>query len=87
MFCIALLFLFQVFIAEYAGPLLIYLIFYQRPPVIYGAESAAEPRADVVKYACACWSFHYIKRLLETMFVHRFSHVTMPIRNLFKVDT
>ena len=35
--------------------------------------------------AMACWSFHYIKRLLETVLVHRFSHNTMPIRNLFKV--
>ena len=27
---------------------------------------------------------HYAKRLLETMFVHRFSNSTMPIMNLFK---
>jgi len=32
-----------------------------------------------------CWTLHYAKRLLETIFVHRFSHSTMPIRNLFKV--
>lgn len=35
--------------------------------------------------ACACFSFHYIKRLLETVFIHRFSNATMPISNLFKV--
>jgi len=73
-----------VFLAEYAGPLLIYLFFYQRPAVVYGAAAYLEPRADVVKYACLCWSGHYLKRLLETMFIHRFSHATMPIRNLFK---
>lgn len=28
-----------VFMAEYAGPLLVYLIFYTRPSVIYGAAS------------------------------------------------
>ena len=27
---------------------------------------------------------HYAKRLLETIFVHRFSNATMPIMNLFK---
>ena len=36
--------------------------------------------------AAICWSFHYIKRLLETVFVHRFSHATMPIANLFRVS-
>jgi very-long-chain enoyl-CoA reductase len=35
-------------------------------------------------WAAVCWSIHYIKRLLETLFVHRFSHSTMPLRNLFK---
>lgn len=34
--------------------------------------------------AAICWSIHYAKRLLETLFVHRFSHATMPLRNLFK---
>lgn len=34
--------------------------------------------------AAACYTVHYVKRLLETIFVHRFSHATMPLRNLFK---
>lgn len=34
--------------------------------------------------AALCWIAHYAKRLLETLFVHRFSHATMPLRNLFK---
>ena len=34
--------------------------------------------------AAVAWSFHYVKRLLETIFVHRFSNSTMPLTNLFK---
>ncbi|KAF7689275.1 hypothetical protein HF521_012628 [Silurus meridionalis] len=74
-----------VFLTEYAGPLIIYLMFYFRVPFIY------QPKYDfstskhwVVHLACMCHSFHYVKRLLETLFVHRFSHGTMPLRNIFK---
>jgi very-long-chain enoyl-CoA reductase len=73
-----------VFLTEYAGPLFIYLLFYSRPAIIYGVEAAKAPMQDVVHYACLCWTGHYAKRLLETMFVHRFSNATMPIMNIFK---
>jgi very-long-chain enoyl-CoA reductase len=73
-----------VFLAEYAGPLIIYLWIYTRPWIFYGDKAASKPYAQVVHIAAACWGFHYAKRLLETIFVHRFSHATMPIRNLFK---
>ena len=36
------------------------------------------------KVACAYWVFHYAKRIFETFFVHKFSHSTMPVRNLVK---
>uniref|UniRef100_A0A3B4EDV5 Uncharacterized protein n=1 Tax=Pygocentrus nattereri TaxID=42514 RepID=A0A3B4EDV5_PYGNA len=71
----------MVFLLEYVGPLLIYLLFYFRVPYIYTHKytftSSPHP---VVSLACACHSFHYIKRLVETIFVHRFSHGTMPLR-------
>ncbi|XP_044257489.1 probable very-long-chain enoyl-CoA reductase art-1 [Tribolium madens] len=39
---------------------------------------------DNAYYAGILWTIHYGKRILETAFVHRFSHGTMPIFNLFK---
>ncbi|XP_046848583.1 probable very-long-chain enoyl-CoA reductase art-1 [Xenia sp. Carnegie-2017] len=76
-----------VFLTEYAGPLFVYLLFVPRPALIYGAEASLKQRAPVVWIAAACWSFHYMKRILETLFVHRFSKGTMPIQNLFKNST
>lgn len=71
-----------VFLTEYAGPLFIYLAFYLRPSFVYMPTN--KPIPAVVHYAAAAWIFHYAKRLAETVFVHRFSNATMPIRNIFK---
>lgn len=72
-----------VFLLEYAGPLVVYLWLYQRPWIFYGEN--INSKIDFVAHcAAACWTVHYAKRLLETLFVHRFSHATMPLRNLFK---
>jgi len=72
-----------VFLCEYAGPLLVYPLFYLRPSIVYGVE-ARRPIEQVVTIALLCHSFHYAKRLFETQYIHRFSNATMPIRNLFK---
>ena len=37
-----------------------------------------------ISIAAICWVAHYAKRILETLFVHRFSHATMPVKNLFR---
>ncbi|XP_045609476.2 probable very-long-chain enoyl-CoA reductase art-1 [Procambarus clarkii] len=73
-----------VFIAEYAGPLLLYLWIYQRPWLFYGDKGSSALVSSCTHIAAGCWTFHYAKRLLETQFVHRFSHGTMPLFNLFK---
>uniref|UniRef100_A0A8C3J6G1 Steroid 5-alpha reductase C-terminal domain-containing protein n=1 Tax=Calidris pygmaea TaxID=425635 RepID=A0A8C3J6G1_9CHAR len=74
-----------VFLIEYTGPLFIYFLFYFRMPFVYGLDErfTSSPH-PVVNLACICHSFHYIKRLIETVFVHRFSHGTMPLRNIVK---
>lgn len=72
-----------VFLIEYAGPFFLYLWIYQRPWIFYGDVDTSK-YSTVVDVAAICWSVHYAKRLLETLFVHRFSHATMPLRNLFK---
>jgi len=72
-----------VFLCEYAGPFVVYMLFYLHPSFIYGPR-AALARHVYVDIACGCWLFHYGKRLLETAFIHRFSNATMPLGNLFK---
>lgn len=75
-----------VFLLEYLGPLLVYIIFYMQPTWIYGSH-LQQPSAwtkEVQFSAFIAWMFHYSKRELETLFIHRFSHATMPISNLFK---
>lgn len=73
-----------VFMWEYAGPLVIYALSACRPWILYGDKVKGMELGITAKIALVCWSIHYLKRLLETMFVHRFSHGTMPLRNLFK---
>lgn len=74
-----------VFLIEYLGPLILYPIFYVQPTLIYGNLPAPDTWAREVQFsACVAWTIHYAKRELETLFVHRFSHATMPLANLFK---
>jgi len=67
-----------VFVVEYLGPLLLYPLFYARPSLIYGTGADKAPTTFTQDLALLSWSFHYGKRILETLFVHRFSSETMP---------
>ncbi|XP_061445625.1 trans-2,3-enoyl-CoA reductase-like isoform X3 [Rhineura floridana] len=74
-----------VFLTEYTGPLLIYLLFYLRLSSIYDAkESARSLRHPVVHLACFCHCLHYIRHLLETLFVHKISEGHTPLKNMIK---
>jgi very-long-chain enoyl-CoA reductase len=70
-----------VFVVEYAGPLLIHPVFYYLPRLFYGKDVV---HSDLQKLAFAMVEIHFAKRILETLFVHRFSHGTMPLFNIFK---
>lgn len=73
-----------VFILEYAGPFALYCLVSLRPWIFYGDVAKGTSLSTTANIALICWSVHYLKRIFETLFVHRFSHGTMPIMNLFK---
>ncbi|KAF9923056.1 3-oxo-5a-steroid 4- dehydrogenase [Linnemannia zychae] len=70
-----------VFLIEYGGPLLIHPLVYCFPKLFYG-QSFEHSWMQTVTYWMVM--LHFLKREYETVFVHRFSHGTMPFRNVFK---
>jgi len=70
-----------VFLVEYFGPILFHTLCYACPSIIYGQQVKHH-----ILQTMGYWLviFHYVKRELETLFIHRFSNSTMPIFNLFK---
>lgn len=71
-----------VFLLEYAGPPFVYAYFACRP--LYMHNNSITPLSIAARVALVCWISHYIKRLYESIFVHRFSHATMPFKNLYR---
>lgn len=72
------------FFWEYVGPLFIYPIFYYFPVYKYFGYPAERVIHPAQTYAMYYFCFHYAKRILETFFVHRFSHATSPLSNVFR---
>ncbi|ODV90717.1 hypothetical protein CANCADRAFT_148049 [Tortispora caseinolytica NRRL Y-17796] len=70
-----------VFYIEYIGPLVIHPLIYFFSKQIYGVDFE---HTKEQKIALIMAILHYLKRELETMFVHKFSASTMPFRNVFK---
>ncbi|KAF8896679.1 3-oxo-5-alpha-steroid 4-dehydrogenase-domain-containing protein [Infundibulicybe gibba] len=70
-----------VFMVEYGGPLVIHPLFYYYPKLFYGRDVQ---HSAVQKLTFAFVMLHFLKRELETIFVHRFSHSTMPFSFIFR---
>lgn len=70
-----------VFLIEYGGPLFIHPALYYLSQTFYGTTFQHSPMQTWTFYLVMA---HFIKRELETIFIHRFSHGTMPFRNVFK---
>ncbi|KAF9223328.1 hypothetical protein BS17DRAFT_734053 [Gyrodon lividus] len=71
----------SVFLIEYAGPLVIHPILYHFPQLIWGGPVY---HSMLQRFVYAFVMIHFAKREFETLFVHRFSHDTMPLMNIFK---
>lgn len=72
-----------VFLIEYFGPIAIFVLLYYCRNLIYGAGSSNVPLTFTQKAGFWMVIGHYVKRELETLFIHRFSSATMPLKNLF----
>jgi very-long-chain enoyl-CoA reductase len=69
---------------EYAGPILIHLSPLFIRPYIYRDVSASDQLSPIQNLTIAMLVLHFVKRELETLFIHKFSSNTMPLFNLFK---
>ncbi|KAA3481828.1 very-long-chain enoyl-CoA reductase [Gossypium australe] len=72
------------FFFEYLGPLILYPVFYYFPVYKYFGYEEKRVIHPVQTYALYYWCFHYFKRIMETFFIHRFSHATSPLSNVFR---
>ena len=71
-----------VYLIEYLGPLFFTLLFFYRLYYNKSKQKLKIPFIQIIYFIMAF--FHYSKRVYETLFIHIFSHDTMPLKNLFK---
>lgn len=66
-----------VFLVEYLGPILIH-------PILYALLPSSSGPSQLQSLTFALVMLHFVKRELETLFIHRFSAASMPLLNIFK---
>jgi len=70
-----------VYVIEYAGPLVILTLLHFLRKKFYGFT---EEYSFNQKLGLLMVIGHYTKRILESLFVHRFANDTMPLQNVFR---
>lgn len=80
-----------VFVIEYFGPILFHVLALLLRPYLYTyVWSYAFPTTKYAPLSTTQWLvwymfiIHFVKREIETLFVHRFSAATMPVSNVFR---
>ena len=71
-----------VFFLEYLGPLLIIPLILLCRGVLYDQGTPRPPLNFTQQVTSALLMLHFMKREVESLFVHRFSHATMPLVRL-----
>jgi very-long-chain enoyl-CoA reductase len=71
-----------VFVVEYLGPIFFHCLILRARPHIYANGDA--PMSDTQWLAFGMIVSHFLKREIETVFVHKFSANTMPWTNIIK---
>ncbi|KAI3625483.1 hypothetical protein CBS9595_000844 [Malassezia furfur] len=66
------------------GPLFIHPVIYLLAPQVWGYFGRPFQMSSLQEITLILVLIHFIKRELETIFVHRFSNATMPLFNIFK---
>ena len=73
-----------VFLVEYAGPLIIHPLIYYGAPSFWARFGYSYNTSLIQTIAFVLIMAHFVKRELESLFVHRFSNATMPAFNIVK---
>ena len=79
------------YLVEYIGPILFHAMAYHFLPSFsvpaLGFSKDSSPATDVQSLVYFCFMAHFVKRELETMFLHSFSRASMPFYMIFRNST